>query len=327
MKLNKSFCTALLAASCVFVGCGDDSSSGGNYVSCDVTKNGNSVTMNMSFMGGSVREVVEIKDEEIYIWFDETAPSAEIAKEECFEMQDDEDAFDVKCNGRNISYYEVEPAYGVSLNQIAQQLEGQCEETKAMYAYADDSDWDDDDDDDDWDDDDYKKSSSSTKSPITSSNSQISGVSSEFICDVEESATSVIMSLNIPNYSSYKETGTLSGRKIYFVQEYVYLDKSEAQAACEEYKEDAESWYDGSVDVSCAGNRVTRTDYSETDDVAGYAANMRENCKDIRSMYESGAIRVENGKLVVEDDEDDWDDDDWDDEDDYNWDDDWEWEE
>ena len=50
------------------------------------------------------------------------------------------------------------------------------------------------------------------------------------------------------------------------------------------------------VFCKCDGNKFTVDGYSATDDIAGYAAEQRLQCAEIREQYESG-------KLFDEDDE------------------------
>lgn len=129
--------------------------------------------------------------------------------------------------------------------------------------------------------------------PSQESSSSMTGESidfSKFICDVQETATTVVVTQVVPGYGSYKETGTLRGNRIDFVQESYYPDSDMAREMCEDIKAEAASWIDGSVSVNCVGNSITRTDFSETTDIAGYAAEQRMQCEEIKKRFGSGAF-------------------------------------
>lgn len=113
---------------------------------------------------------------------------------------------------------------------------------------------------------------------VACGNDSKSADSSKFVCDVQETLTTVIVIQEIPDSVSYKEIGTLNGSRIDFVQELYYNNSKTADEICENTKEEAAGWLDGSVHVTCSGNRITRTDYSETTDIAGYAAKRRAQC-------------------------------------------------
>lgn len=113
-----------------------------------------------------------------------------------------------------------------------------------------------------------------------------SGASGDFDCDVQETATTVTVTQNLRGWGSYKETGTLRDGRIYFVQEYEYESSSMAADECENFKEEAALWKDGSVQVTCSGNKVVRTDYSKTSDIAGYAADQRAQCQIAKGKME-----------------------------------------
>ncbi len=121
-----------------------------------------------------------------------------------------------------------------------------------------------------------------------------SGASGDFDCDVQETATTVTVTQNLRGWGSYKETGTLRDGRIYFVQEYEYESSSMAADECENFKEEAASWKDGSVQVTCSGNKVVRTDYSETSDIAGYAADQRAQCQIAKGKMEEGGAASAN---------------------------------
>lgn len=117
-----------------------------------------------------------------------------------------------------------------------------------------------------------------------------SGASEDFACDVTLTETTVTTYTNVPGMVSYKETGVLHEDYISFVQLYEYASSAEARSACASMSEDAEEWRDGSVQVSCSGNTVTWSDYSETDDLVGYAEEQREQCAELLERYESGTL-------------------------------------
>lgn len=132
--------------------------------------------------------------------------------------------------------------------------------------------------------------------PKSSSSSAIadepvgSSASGDFVCDVQETATTVVVTQILKGWGSYKETGTLRDGNIYFVQEYEFETNTKAAEECVNFVEEAASWGDGSVQVTCDGRRVIREDYSETDDIAGYAADQREQCEEIIERYNSGEL-------------------------------------
>lgn len=128
-----------------------------------------------------------------------------------------------------------------------------------------------------------------SSSSTTVANSVASSASEDFICDVQESATTVVITQYIKDVVSYKETGTLRGGKIYFHEEYEYADASMGAEECARMKEEYGSWRE----VACNGNSFTIDDYSDSDDIAEYAAEQREQCEKIRKMYESGELLAE----------------------------------
>ncbi len=117
-----------------------------------------------------------------------------------------------------------------------------------------------------------------------------SSASGDLVCDVQETATTVVVTQILKGWGSYKETGTLRDGNIYFVQEYEFETNTKAAEECVNFIEEAASWTDGSVQVNCDGRRVVREDFSETDDIAGYAADQRELCKEIVEKYNSGEL-------------------------------------
>ena len=117
-----------------------------------------------------------------------------------------------------------------------------------------------------------------------------SSASEDFVCDVQETATTVEVTQILKGWGSYRETGTLRNGIIYFVQEYDFESSTDAAEECRYAKKEAASWGDGSVQVTCDGRRVIREDYSETDDIAGYAADQREQCEEIIERYNSGEL-------------------------------------
>lgn len=120
-----------------------------------------------------------------------------------------------------------------------------------------------------------------------------SSASNGFVCDVQETSTTVTVTQSMAGWGSYTETGTLRDGNIYFVQEYEYESSSMAADECENFKEEAASWKDESVQVTCTGNKVVRTDYSETSDIAGYAADQRAQYQIAKEkMEEDGPASV-----------------------------------
>lgn len=140
--------------------------------------------------------------------------------------------------------------------------------------------------------------------PKSSSSSAIadepvgSSASGDFVCDVQETATTVVVTQILKGWGSYKETGTLRDGNIYFVQEYEFETNTKAAEECVNFVEEAASWTDGSVQVNCDGRRVVREDFSETDDIAGYAADQRESCVELIEEYNSG--------MMLDDEDDEW---------------------
>lgn len=117
-----------------------------------------------------------------------------------------------------------------------------------------------------------------------------SSSSSGYECSVSETATTVTITQSLSGVASYTERGVLNGNRIDFVEEAYYNDSRVASEMCNEAKEEASHWKDGSVHVTCSGNTVTRVDYSETTDIAGYAAEQRYRCEEMKKRYESGSM-------------------------------------
>ena len=61
--------------------------------------------------------------------------------------------------------------------------------------------------------------------------------------------------------------------------EYWYADDATAASECQKNKEEASHWLDGSMKVTCSGNKIFVEEVDEGK-LRDYEADFRENCED-----------------------------------------------
>lgn len=99
-------------------------------------------------------------------------------------------------------------------------------------------------------------------------------------CEVSTTGNSVTMNMSMNGSRTYISTVLDDGsyyKKI--SDEYWYADKSEASRECEQKKEEASHWKDGSMAVSCSGNRVY-VNVIDGGSLREYEADYRGICED-----------------------------------------------
>ena len=106
--------------------------------------------------------------------------------------------------------------------------------------------------------------------------------SDDFACDVSNSGTSVKVFNKYKDYK-YEETSTLKKDEygydyIDIVTKTTYPTNASANEACEDEKEEASYWHDGSHRTVCSGKTVTVYDYSDEDDLVDIEYNYERMC-------------------------------------------------
>ena len=95
--------------------------------------------------------------------------------------------------------------------------------------------------------------SSSAESSDDNSNKK----SGQTYCSVTTTAKSVTVSMALDGEATYTSTVTDAGSRYKTISsEYWYASSSDANSECEDQKEEATHWKDGSYQVTCSGNRI-----------------------------------------------------------------------
>ena len=108
-------------------------------------------------------------------------------------------------------------------------------------------------------------------------------------CTVTVSANSVKTVQSVPGSGTYTSTVTKrDSRYVTIESEYWYADNQTAADECEDYKEEASHWLDGSVKVSCSGNKIVVNEIDEGS-LQDHEADFRENCEKFNERFGSGS--------------------------------------
>ena len=108
-------------------------------------------------------------------------------------------------------------------------------------------------------------------------------------CTVTVSANSVKTVQSVPGSGTYTSTVTKrDSRYVTIESEYWYADNQTAADECEDYKEEASHWLDGSMKVSCSGNKIVVNEVDEGS-LQDHEADFRENCEKFNERFGSGS--------------------------------------
>lgn len=108
-------------------------------------------------------------------------------------------------------------------------------------------------------------------------------------CTVTVSANSLKTVQSVPGSGTYTSTVTKrDSRYVTIESEYWYADNQTAADECEDYKEEASHWLDGSVKVSCSGNKIVVNEIDEGS-LQDHEADFRENCEKFNERFGSGS--------------------------------------
>lgn len=124
-----------------------------------------------------------------------------------------------------------------------------------------------------------------------------SSASNSFSCDVTRKSETVKVSSTVPGYGTMTVTvseSTNPNFEGYRVIEtrYSYNNSAMANEKCEDWKDYANEWRDGSVSAKCSGNTITVTEY-DTGSLDAHEREYKEMCEESREYYESGAMDMD----------------------------------
>lgn len=101
-------------------------------------------------------------------------------------------------------------------------------------------------------------------------------------CTVTTTANSVTTVQTLPGVGSYTSTAVNSGSRYSSItSEYWYADNATAADECRKNKEEASHWLDGSMKVTCSGNKIFVEEVDEGN-LREYEADFRENCEEFK---------------------------------------------
>ena len=106
-------------------------------------------------------------------------------------------------------------------------------------------------------------------------------------CNVTTTANSVTVSMALEGEATYTSTVTDGGSRYKTISsEYWYASSSDANSECEDQKEEATHWKDGSYQVSCSGNRIYISEIDEGT-LRDHETNFRDLCRQFEERYGS----------------------------------------
>lgn len=106
-------------------------------------------------------------------------------------------------------------------------------------------------------------------------------------CTVTTTANSVTTEQILPGVGTYISTAVNNGSRYSSItSEYWYADNATAADECQKNKEEASHWLDGSMKVTCSGNKIFVEEVDEGD-LSEYEADFRENCEDFEAWAKS----------------------------------------
>lgn len=101
-------------------------------------------------------------------------------------------------------------------------------------------------------------------------------------CTVTTTANSVTTVQTLPGVGTYTSTAVKNGSRYSSItSEYWYADNATAADECQKNKEEASHWLDGSMKVTCSGNKIFVEEVDEGD-LSEYEADFRENCEEFK---------------------------------------------
>ncbi len=114
-------------------------------------------------------------------------------------------------------------------------------------------------------------------------------------CTVTTTANSVTTVQILPGVGSYTSTAVNNGsRYSNITSEYWYADNATAADECRKNKEEASHWLDGSMKVTCSGNKIFVEEVDEGK-LRDYEADFRENCEDFEDRAKSYSTSKDPG--------------------------------
>lgn len=112
-----------------------------------------------------------------------------------------------------------------------------------------------------------------------SDNQGVNPSSETATCNVSTTSNSVTMEQLIPGQGSYTSTVTDNGSRYKTIKSvYSYSDSQVLSEECKREKEQASDWKDGSVQVTCSGNKIY-VDEVDEGSLRDYESNFREICE------------------------------------------------
>ena len=108
-------------------------------------------------------------------------------------------------------------------------------------------------------------------------------------CNVTTTANSVTVSMALEGEATYTSTVTDAGSRYKTISsEYWYASSSDANKECNDQKEEAASWRDGSYQVSCSGNTIYISEIDEGS-LSNHESNFRDMCNKFNAQYGSSS--------------------------------------
>jgi hypothetical protein len=108
-------------------------------------------------------------------------------------------------------------------------------------------------------------------------------------CNVTTTANSVTVNMVMEGVATYTSTVTDAGSRYKTISsEYWYANSSEANRECEDQKEEATYWNDGSYQVSCSGNRIYISELDQGS-LSNHESNFRDMCNKFNAQYGSSS--------------------------------------
>ena len=113
--------------------------------------------------------------------------------------------------------------------------------------------------------------------------------SGQAYCNVTTTANSVTVSMALEGEATYTSTVTDAGSRYKTISsEYWYASSSDANEECNDQKEEAASWRDGSYQVSCSGNTIYISEIDEGS-LSNHESNFRDMCNKFNAQYGSSS--------------------------------------
>lgn len=108
-------------------------------------------------------------------------------------------------------------------------------------------------------------------------------------CVVSTTSNSVTVVHTLPGVGTYTSTATDNGTRYKsIVSEYWYADANTVSSQCSVMKEEASHWKDGSMSVTCSGNKI-HVDEIDEGSLREYEADFRAYCERINAVVNSNS--------------------------------------